>query len=809
MAYAWSQLEEIFDECLKLPASEREKYILNKAGNNLQLKETLIAMLRNSGEEENYFQHLQGGIANALQPNNYQKEVFTPGDVIGKYKIQTLLDKGGMGQVYLASRNDGQYEQNVAIKCFSNTAINKKNLERFRQEQQFLATLNHGNIVHIIDGGTINEIPYIIMDFVEGIPIDQYLKEKLPAEKDKIALFLEICETIQFAHNHLILHLDIKPNNILVSEGGKVKLLDFGISRKTDASNEASEKLMATPIFAAPEQLKREPVSVATDVYQLGVLLHLILSGEIPFAINQDMHHIRIIHINKLLIPPELRSILIKCLKSNPLERYTSAYELSEEIEKYKNNYPIAVHSKSLIYKSTRFFKRNKISSFLTLIVITSLSIGIISSERQAKIAQEQTIKAELAAKKSGQVSQFLISIFESANPELRGTEKVEVEQILQESINKIKLYPDDPLKAELLSVLGTTLSRAGKYELADSLLSQSILLFEKFDNINSEAYFMAHYELSKSRMYNSQLEASISIVKAGLNKLPSNDKGREQISGILNLQFALVTMEAGSLNKADSIFTQSKSVFEQFTEPLRKAEVYNVKASILNYKGDFDSAIFYLKKSLVIVERNYSSNHTFYLTISENLASAYRQMGNFKEALEIKKETIVKTEEIFGKNHLEYIKSANGLGLIYKDFDSLDLAYQYLKEAVDLTESVLGEYTLAFISSAGNLALVLSDLQHFPEAELFSQRANENAKKLVGEEHPFYLWSLGIYADALADSQKTTEAERIYHVAIAEQTRLMGAAHPWVKKSKRGLASLYKRESSFHQADSLVALIK
>ncbi len=796
MDYEWGQLELIFNECLKLHESDRKEYILRKAADNPQLEAILLLMLENEGEEEHYFRNLQGGIANALNPDKSSNAAFSKGDVIGKFKIETLLDKGGMGEVYLASRNDGQFKQNVAIKCFPNAAVNNKGLENFHQEQQFLATLNHANIVHIIDGGSLNGVPYIIMDYVSGKPIDQYLIEKAKTEKEKLLTFVEICETVQFAHNHLILHLDIKPNNILVTEEGKLKLLDFGISKKTDAVADKSDKLMATPLFSAPEQLNREPVSIATDIYQLGILLHLMLTGEVPFSINHDTHPVRTLKINKVLVAPELHSILKKCLSDKPQQRFSSANELIQEIKFYLNKYPVTVHSNRVLYKTGKFLQRHKLPSLLSFVLVISLIIGIISSKTQANIAREQKLKAEIAAEKSKQVSEFLFSIFESANPELRGSGKVQVDEILKESINKIKLYPNNSLKAELLSVLGTTLSKAGNYQLADSLLSQSIMLFEKFNKTPPDNYYLAFYELSKSRMYNSQLDESMAILKTGINKLYSDKNNIDKFAGILNLQYALILMEAGNLNKADSIFNLSKSTFEEFPDPLRKAEAFNVKASILNYQGNFDSSIYYLQKSLSIIEKYYTSNHSFYLIVSENLASAYRQTGALEKALLIKKATISQTEEIFGKKHLEFIKSANGLGLIYKDMGSLDLAYQYLNEAVVLTEEVLGEFTLAFVSSAGNLALVLSDLEKFQEAESFAKRANENAKQLVGDEHPFYLWSLGIYAETLAQNNKLQEAEQTFQLAIKEQSRIMGEDHAWVKKAKKGLTNLYKDKS-------------
>lgn len=795
MDYNWNQLEEIFFECLNLPASERKDYILKEAGENQQLIETLLSMLANAGQEEKFFQNLQERIAKALNDRS-NFEIFSEGDILGKYKIQSLLDKGGMSQVYLAYRNDGQYEQKVAIKCFSKTDLKHQYLESFKQEQQFLASLNHPNIVHILDAGLTDDgIAYIIMDYVEGLPIDKYLQQNPKTTKEKLLFFLKVCETIQFAHTQLILHLDIKPNNILIKQDGNIKLLDFGIAQKADSHQKQNSPLMATPWYASPEQFQQQNTSVSSDIYQLGILLHIILSNKIPFNKNEDLFLNQELKIAKTEINAELVAIINRCLKPFPEERYQSVSQLISEVCNHIEGFPVKEYSNSWLYKTRKYIGRNKITYSLVALLFLSLLTGILVSYQQAQIARKQMIVAEQAADKSAKISEFLVSIFESANPELSGSDRISVEEVLQESVNKIQLYPDDPLKADLLLVLGTTYSKTGKYEKADTLLSQSIALFENAQYTDSENFLWAYYELSKSRMYNSLLQESITTAKEGLARKSSSKTGITPAMGMLQLQYALANMEAGNINEADSLLNLCMVLYKSQFNSLQLAEAYNVKASILNYKGQPDSSIVYLKKGLALLKPSASQNQVFYLTITENLASSYRQINELEQALKLRKESIAITKQIFGVNHLEYIKSANGLGLIYKDLDSLELAYRYLNEAVHLTVELLGEKTLAYVSSAGNLSLVLSKLNRYSEAENLAQKANVNALLLGGKEHPFYLWSLGLYANALYKNNKIEEAENNFIKAMKLQKEVLGESHPWYLKSAKNYAVLIENK--------------
>ncbi|MBK6265970.1 serine/threonine protein kinase [Marivirga sp. S37H4] len=809
MEYNWSELEKIFNESLELSPSERTNFIINKSEGNLLLQETLLDMLRHSEESEVYFHRLKGEIAQGLC-DKPQTILLQKGDIINKYVVTSLLGQGGMGEVYLAQRNDGQYEQTVAIKCFSNPLLKEDFLESFRQEQQFLASLNHANIAHILDGGlTERGIPFIIMDYVEGDPIDKYLEEHKKNLKEKLYLFLEICETIQFAHNQLILHLDIKPNNILVSKEGKIKLLDFGIAKKIGSSDISNTNIMASPFYAAPEQLNQQNTSVATDIYQLGVLFHIILCGDIPFDKTEDMVTNRALKINTAKVGKELLAILSTCLKEKPEERYLSVNELIGDVKNYLAGFPVTVYSNQWLYKANKFIRRNKIATSLVILLFLSLTIGVVVSTRQTILANEQTVAAQIAAMKSERVSDFLISIFESANPEIRGRDKLELESLIQESIHKIKLYPDDEIKAELLFVLGTTFSKAGQYALADSLLAQSIQLNKKLSLSDTENHFKAYFELSKARMYNSQLKESLELIKEAFDLSKKLIPENKKIAGLLTMQLALTTMEAGDTKRADSLLDKAWFETHQASlDPLELAEAYNTKASIKHYKGEIDSSIIHLKKSLAIIKRNYSEGHPFYITLIENLSSGYRQANDFDKALKYQKEAIKKTETIYGKEHLNYIKSANALGVTYRDMDSLNQALGYLEEAVMLAENVMGKETLTYISSAGNLSLTLSKLGKHSDAEIIAYEAYEKALNFIGSKHPFYLWSIGIYAGSLANSQKKDEAEIMYRQALTEQIEVLGQGHPWVKKSATGLVGILEKKGKWKEIDSVKHLV-
>src|SRR3954453_24262998 len=283
----WQEVRELLDEALALPAAERSVYLDTICPQDPELRSEVESLLDS---------HEQAGSVFLNSPVAELKRALGEpglsygwiGRRIGVYQIEAEIGHGGMGEVYRAVRADGQYKKEVAIKLVRGGHDTVAVLERFLNERQILASLDHPNIARLYDGGTTQEgLPFLVMEVIEGTPIDQYCEEHDLVLNDRLKLFTHVCAAVQFAHQRLVIHRDIKPSNILVTADGIPKLLDFGIAKMLDPSDD-SETTMArpmTPEYASPEQVRGEPITTASDVYSLGVVLYQLLTARSPYRV--------------------------------------------------------------------------------------------------------------------------------------------------------------------------------------------------------------------------------------------------------------------------------------------------------------------------------------------------------------------------------------------------------------------------------------------------------------------------------------------------------------------------------------------
>lgn len=311
----WAKVKEIFGAAVELPREEREKFIKDNCGAD----ETLLFEVRSlleaeikAGEfiESPAFSPLTELVTERRKPSRV-------GQIVGAYKLEKEIGRGGMGAVYLASRADREFQKQVAVKLIKRGLDTDEIIRRFRHERQILATLDHPNITRLIDGGaTGDSLPFLVMDYVEGKPLTKYADEKHLTIEERLQLFLEICSAVQYAHRNLIVHRDLKPSNIIVTKEGVPKLLDFGIAKLVAPSAEETETLgtqtefrALTPEYASPEQVKGQTVTTAADIYSLGVVLYELLTGERPFRVKSKSAE----EISKIITesePPKPSSVL-------------------------------------------------------------------------------------------------------------------------------------------------------------------------------------------------------------------------------------------------------------------------------------------------------------------------------------------------------------------------------------------------------------------------------------------------------------------------------------------------------------------
>jgi len=430
------RIEAVFHEALAAREEVREELIRSQCGGDAALIEEVRSLLEACQAEERVtalrLQEPQNGEGN--HPAHQR---------VGPYEIDRLLGRGGMGAVYLAHRADGQFEQKVAIKLIDLPLATALFRERFRQERQILAELQHPFIARLLGGGvTAGGDPYLVMEYVDGVPIHRFCEERRLSTPERLALFMRVCEAVQFAHQNFIVHRDLKPDNILVAEDGSPRLLDFGTAKLLSPSlvrpggeltREGCQSF--TPQYASPEQVLGNPITTASDTYSLGVLLYLLLTGTQPYELKEmtTAEMLRVIceeaprrpsqaaGSNKRL-DADLEAILLKALRKEPRERYLTAEQMASDVRAYLEGQPVGARQGTLRYRASKFIRRNRLALAGTAALAVTLIAGVAGVLWQAKVANEERRKAEARSADLRQLSNSLLSELDEAIKQLPGS---------------------------------------------------------------------------------------------------------------------------------------------------------------------------------------------------------------------------------------------------------------------------------------------------------------------------------------------------------------------------------------------------
>lgn len=392
----FEQLRATFERAIAAPPPERSVILEEFSLSSPPLGEELSRML---AAHSNLSSVLDKPVVDLAA------EPLREGAEFGSYRLERELGRGGMGVVYRASRSDGSFQKQVAIKILRHDRIDDSFVRRFQQERQILAQLNHPHIASILDGGVSSAgDPYFVMEYVEGVPLSAYLKAHHPSEDQKLDLFLQICDAVRHAHRNLVVHRDLKPGNILVTDAGAVKLLDFGIAKLlspvSDVRSEPSPTVVIlTPDYASPEQILREPITTSSDVFALGILLYEMLAGEHPFRRpGRTPHEVMDAICREDPATPlggEIGAIITTALRKQPSWRYPSVEQLADDISRYRRGWPVLAKGDGFPYRVRKFVRRHWIPIAAASLIAASLIVGIVATTHEASIAFEARAAAE------------------------------------------------------------------------------------------------------------------------------------------------------------------------------------------------------------------------------------------------------------------------------------------------------------------------------------------------------------------------------------------------------------------------------
>jgi non-specific serine/threonine protein kinase/serine/threonine-protein kinase len=513
----WSKVRTLVEGALAVPAVERSAWLATQ---------TSDAEVLTEAEQLLSFEHEASQIFASEMPNWDAAvppiETDMTGQTVGHYRLVEEIGRGGMGTVYLAVRSDGTYEQRVALKILQESIFTVRLAERFAVERQILARLTHPGIARLLDGGvTTDGRPYLVLEYVEGRTIDRYCAEENLSIGARLKLFLKVAAAVQSAHQQLILHLDIKPANILVTAEGEPKLLDFGISRVLSeqlegASLTESTLRLLTPKYSSPEQAEGRPLGVASDVFSLATLLYRLLTGRLPYDIEKAMalEAARIIREQSPLPPskaaPEpvaeelrgdLDTILLQALRKEPERRYGTVMGFAEDVERYLAFEPVRAHPDSLAYRASKFVRRNRVYLGIAAAVLLIIAGSVTAVVHSAIVARQQQQLAERRFQDVRKLAHSYIFDLDGQLTEIPGTVKVR-KLVLQnalaylESMSAEKSQDTDLTKELAKGYMRAALvqSRVGVPSLSDeagakqSLLKSLALLRKAFDQNPNDA---------------------------------------------------------------------------------------------------------------------------------------------------------------------------------------------------------------------------------------------------------------------------------------------------------------------------------
>ena len=420
----WQQIDRIFDAVLDQPSSERESFVRYACAGDDDLRDEVLSLLKSHDESGDYISTPPLQEISELFPDENEND--HSGRMIGPYRILARVAEGGMGVVYRAKRADGEYDQEVAVKLISTAHFSDEVMQRFRRERQILARLIHPNITRLLDGGRTDEgRPYLVMEYVEGTPITEYCDRHRLSITHRLRLFRKACLAVQHAHQNLIVHRDLKPGNIFVTSDGTVKLLDFGIAKILDTeipppeSGPNTTTMIMTPEYASPEQVCGEPITTASDVYCLGVVLYQLLTGRPPYEFrNRSLAEIvRVVCEQEPALPSQVNfesqaksiaevregtveklrarlrgdpdSIVMAALQKDPRQRYQSAELFAEEIRRHLEGKAVFARKATWFYRAGKFVSRNRAGVLAVIVLSLSILGGFLSTLRQARISEE------------------------------------------------------------------------------------------------------------------------------------------------------------------------------------------------------------------------------------------------------------------------------------------------------------------------------------------------------------------------------------------------------------------------------------
>jgi serine/threonine-protein kinase len=797
-AERWQRLQELFEAASALASAERPSFLAEACGTDADLRREVEQLLAAEAGSHARLESTIRSVAGQVQVPP------AAGDRVGAYRLLRELGRGGMGTVYLAVRADDAFDKQVAIKVLRSGRGSLDLERRFLAERQILAGFEHPNIARMLDGGTTEAgHPYVVMEYVEGEPIDDYCERRACSPRQRLELFRKVCAAVQTAHQNLVVHRDLKPSNILVTAEGEPKLLDFGIAKllrsepiaRTDETRDSARLL--TPEYASPEQVRGGPITTASDVYSLGVLLYKLLTARLPYRLrtgepaellraileeppqapssaervatrevdagDKDVDLVAVGEERRNALRGDLDAILLQALRKEPERRYASVEQLSEDVRRHLEGLPVLARPDTLSYRASKFLRRHRLAAAATLGLFLALVGAVLAVSWQARVAageRDRALEAEALADRRSQtmaaVNRFMQAILTAPDPRQSGLE-IRVHDALRIAVERLEAHDlGDPLvEAGARLAIGTVYRSLSALTEAEPLLEGAVDLYQRELGPTHAETLSALHELAVLRREQGGFAESEELLERLL-------EGRQAVFGERSTEVAAVLEVWGQL---DQDLLRSKDAERRFAQ------------------------------ALAIRQEVQGLEHPDTLIAMKHLAGTLWAAQRWEEAASVQRQVLALQEKALGPMHMDTLATLSDLAVSLSRTGEQDEAIELSRRALEGFTSLLpaGHWDLSV--TRYNLARQLERAGRTDEALAVYQEALPEAEATLPAEH----YILGVLRAGAGRCHlalgNLAEAKRLLVSAAAVLEAAFGVEHESATMTRDLLAQVNERE--------------
>ncbi|MEO8561330.1 MAG: serine/threonine-protein kinase [bacterium] len=792
------QLDALLDALLDLPADERDAFAERATADDADLRHELNRRLTAHRSSGGFLEGSALDLAATLIRLEHDGPPVTTLDAaparVGPYRIVREIGHGGMGTVFLAERDDGQFAQRVALKLIRRALAHRPSLvARFLEERRILAVLEHPGIARLLDGGVTDDgLPWFAMEYVDGEPLDRYCDARAMPLEQRLALFGAVCDAVQYAHQHLVVHRDLKPSNVLVTNEGAVKLLDFGIAKLLDplavpdADAPRTEWQAMTPEYAAPEQVRGGIVSTETDVYALGVVLYSLVAGRRPyelrgrtpaeierivcdveppqpstaFAADDGQVDERLARAHARADTPErlrrhlqgdLDAIVMQAIRKEPARRYPSAAALLDDLRRFRTRMPVLARPSGARYRLGKFAARHRLALAGVVSLILVLAAGL---------ARERVLRgrAETEAQKARAVESYLVGIFDGSDPFSEGASngrQMTTRALLDRGAKRVglELAAQPEVEAEMRSVLSRVYTSLGAYDAAETQARGSLA--------------------RRSALHG------------------SNDVGVADATD----QLGIVMLKRDSLADAERLLLRALAMRRTLLPPgdTAIAESLDHLAELYQEKSEFDRAVVTSREALELRRKAFGEESPKFAASLVSVALNTWMKGNYTESEQLLRRALVIQRRTIGEDAPATSQTLHNLAQTFEMEGQPDSSEVYYRRALAAKRVSLGDAHPSISINLNNLGRMLTGRLNRPaQAEPLIREALAMDRKMFGERHAFVAASLNNLAIVLRLKGEFVEAERVGRQALAINRALFPAENRSVALDLSDLGSTF-----------------